>query len=188
MQQEVLVPYRQRVVAPARGRVLEVGSGSGLNIPFYPPNLTALYGVEPSATLRRLAQQQHASAAFPITWLAQSAEAFGFADASIDTVVTTWTLCTIADIARALQEIRRVLVPGGQLLFVEHGLAPDARVAAWQRRLTPFWRPLAGGCHLDRDMAALIRAAGFTMATLHTAYVPGPRPWAYFIWGKARRV
>jgi ubiquinone/menaquinone biosynthesis C-methylase UbiE len=185
MQNKALLRYRQDVVAMARGRVLEIGIGSGLNLPFYPPQVAHLYGVEPSLALLNIARQRTASVPFPVQLLQQSAEALSLAEASIDTVVMTWTLCTIPDAAAALREMRRVLKPHGRLLFAEHGLAPDARVAVWQRRLTPLWKPIAGGCHLDRPIAGMISTAGFTMTALQTTYLKGPRPWTYLYWGQA---
>jgi SAM-dependent methyltransferase len=122
---------------------------------------------------------------FPVDLLQQSGEALSLAEASIDTVVTTWTLCTIPDAAAALREMRRVLKPHGRLLFAEHGLAPDTSVAVWQQRLTPLWKPIAGGCHLDRPIADMIHTAGFTMTALQTTYLKGPRPWTYLYWGQA---
>jgi ubiquinone/menaquinone biosynthesis C-methylase UbiE len=185
MQNKELVRYRKEVVAAARGRVLEIGIGSGLNLPFYPQQVEFLCGIEPSPGLLTLARQQAEHLPFPVAFLPQSGELLPLADASIDTVVTTWTLCTIPDVAAALREIRRVLTSEGQLLFAEHGLSPEARVAAWQHRLTPHWRPLAGGCHLDRPIDRLIGAAGFSIATLQTTYLKGPRPWTYLYWGSA---
>jgi ubiquinone/menaquinone biosynthesis C-methylase UbiE len=187
MRQRVLQPYRLQTVSAARGRVVEIGLGSGLNLPFYPPQVERLYGVEPSPPLLQRAARRASSLPFPVELLAQSGETLPLADASVDTVVTTWTLCTIAEIMATLQEMRRVLVPGGRLLFAEHGLAPDPSVATWQRRLTPLWQRLAGGCHLNRPIDAFIRTAGFTMTTLQTTYLPGPRPWTYFYCGIAVR-
>jgi ubiquinone/menaquinone biosynthesis C-methylase UbiE len=185
MQNSALVRYRKEVVAAADGRVLEIGLGSGLNLPYYPPQVERLYGIEPSAALVRLAQQHIAQLPFTVELYTQSGEVLPFPDASMDTVVSTWTLCTIPDIAAALREIRRVLTPAGRLLFAEHGLAPDARVAVWQRRLTPLWKPIAGGCHLDRPIDHLLRTAGFTLTALQTTYLQGPRPWTYLYWGQA---
>ena len=115
----------------------------------------------------------------------QPAERLPFPDASVDTVVVTWTLCSIDDPTAAVREMKRVLKPGGQLLFVEHGLAPDTKVAAWQHRLTPAWKRIAGGCHLDRKIDALIRGAGFDIAELQTSYLPAPRPFGYTYEGRA---
>lgn len=122
---------------------------------------------------------------FPVQLVCQPAEQLPFSDESIDTVVGTWTLCSIADPAAALREMRRVLKPGGQLLFVEHGFSPDAEVAAWQRRLTPVWKKIAGGCHLDRRIDTLIRSAGFDIVQLDRSYLQAPRPFTYTYEGSA---
>lgn len=176
-----LEPYRRRAVTQACGTVLEIGAGSGLNTPFYPPTVTHILALEPhpglrSATARDARLQQ----------LGGSAEAIPLRDACIDTAVSTWTLCSIANLDAALAEIRRVLRPEGWLLFVEHGLAPDPAVARWQRRLTPAWGHLAGGCHLDRAMPQLLEAAGFEVKDLRAAYMPGPRLLTYMYEGAAR--
>lgn len=177
--------YREKVVPRARGRVLEIGAGSGLNMPFLGPDVTHLYALDPSAELLDMARgQRHAR--FPVEFLERSAEALPLESGSIDTVLTTWTLCTIPDAASALREARRVLAPGGTLLFVEHGHSPDAGVAAWQRRLDPLWTRIAGGCHLDRPIDRLIRNAGFEFITLQNEYLKGPRPFTYTYSGRAR--
>ncbi len=185
MQHRELTRYRQRVLPAARGRVLELGIGSGLNLPFYTAEVTRVYGLDPSLALLNLARQQAASVPVPVLLLHAAGEAIPLVDQSIDTVVSTWTLCTIPEIIPALWEVRRVLRPEGQLLFVEHGLAPQPRIAAWQHRLTPLWRPLAGGCRLDRPIAHLLQDTGFTITALHTTYLRGPRPWTHTYWGRA---
>jgi ubiquinone/menaquinone biosynthesis C-methylase UbiE len=174
-------------VPAARGVVLEIGIGSGLNLPFYTADVTRLYGVDPSAELLAMARQKAAVAPFPVELFNQDADRIPLADASVDTVVVTWSLCSIDDPAAALREMRRVLKPGGTLIFVEHGVAPDARVRKWQNRLTPFWRPFTGGCHLNRKMDDLVRGAGFTIADLRTEYVPGPRAFGFMYEGQARK-
>lgn len=171
------------MIPRARGSVLEVGIGSGLNLPFYTPAVTRLCGVDPSAELLAMARTNAARAMFPVELRHQPAASICLETESIDTAVVTWTLCSIADPVAALREMRRVLKPGGVLLFVEHGLSPDAGVRAWQNRLTPVWRRLAGGCHLNWKMDDVIRAAGFTIAELQTGYVPGPRPLTYMYEG-----
>ncbi len=171
--------YRERLVTQARGRVLEIGIGSGLNLPFYGPEVEYLYALEPSAELRRMAAQQGRQAQRDIELLNSSAEQIPLGNQSVDTVVSTWTLCSIPDASRALGEVRRVLRPGGELLFVEHGLAPDAGVRVWQHRLTPLWAHCAGGCQLDRKIDALISTAGFRFEELHTEYAKGPRLMTY---------
>jgi ubiquinone/menaquinone biosynthesis C-methylase UbiE len=164
MRQRVLLPVRERVVGAAEGRVLEIGVGSGLNLPFYRRCTPSVVAVEPSPVLLRRAWRRAKAAAMPVDLVEGSAEALPFADASVDTVVTTWTLCTIPDVAAALAEVRRVLRPGGALLFIEHGRAPEPNVARWQDRLDPLWSRLAGGCHLNRPIDRLLREAGFRAA------------------------
>lgn len=175
-------------VPHARGEVLEVGIGSGLNLPFYSSEVQRLYGVEPSAQLQRMARTRAASTATKVEFFAQSAEEpLPLSDGSIDTVVTTWTLCSIADPASALRQMKRVLKPSGRLIFIEHGRAPDPRVSSWQDRLTPWWKHVTGGCHLNRRIDALFVEAGFKIDELKTTYVRGPRPMAYTYQGFARR-
>ncbi len=177
--------YRRRAVAQARGFVLEIGVGSGLNLALYSGAVTRVCAVDPSAELLRLASWRAAAAPIPVSLVRASAERLPFAAASFDTVVTTWTLCSIRDPLAALGEMRRMLAPGGRLVFVEHGLAPEPGVARWQHRLTPSWKHIAGGCHLDREMDELIRAAGFRLDALETGYMPGPRPWTFMYEGRA---
>ena len=185
MRNKKLVPFRKRVGVAAAGRVLEIGIGSGLNLPFYGSNVRAVVGIDPSAPLLRMAQAPSLGAAFPVELLQASSERLPLATRSVDTVVTTWTLCSVADPIQALQEARRVLRPGGALLFVEHGLAPDARVRRWQDALTPAWRRIAGGCHLNRKMDDLIGAAGFRLYGLQTGYLLGPKPLTFMYRGRA---
>jgi ubiquinone/menaquinone biosynthesis C-methylase UbiE len=177
-----LLPYRRRIVPQARGRVLEIGIGSGLNLPLYGGAVQAIYGIDPSNRLLHRAGRQQAAEAELVE---ASAEALPFADASFDTVVTTWTLCTIPHVVAALAEMRRVLRPDGRLLFAEHGLAPDRGVARWQHRLTPCWSYFAGGCHLDRKIDDAIRAAGFRIERLTTGYMAGRNPFTFMYEGAA---
>jgi len=177
---------RAQIVPLARGRVLEIGIGSGLNLPFYDAaQVSAIVGVDPSAEMQRLARTRAARSAIPVQMIALELGQIQAADASFDSIVCTFTLCTIPDAVAALKEMRRVLKPGGRLLFCEHGLAPDAPVVRWQHRLTPYWKPLAGGCHLNRDIPALIAAGGFTIAQLQTGYLKGPRPMTFVYRGWA---
>jgi len=177
---------RRKVVPEARGRVLEVGIGSGLNLPFYDPaKVERLWGLEPAAAIRRLAEEKAQRAPFPVEFIDLPGEEISLEAASVDTVVVTYTLCTIPDAVAALREMRRVLRAGGRLLFSEHGRAPDASVARWQDRLTPVWRRIGGGCHLNRDIPALLRQGGFSIDRLETMYVPGPRPMSFTYWGAA---
>jgi ubiquinone/menaquinone biosynthesis C-methylase UbiE len=186
MREELLIPLRQRVVGQARGRVIEIGIGSGLNLPFYGREVTSLHGVDPSPHLLGIARRTAGWLPFPVTLLEQTAEYLPLAEASMDAAVVTWSLCSIPDAMAALKELRRVLVPGGRLLFVEHGLSSSPRLAAWQRRLTPAWRRLAGGCHLDRRMDRLLERAGFALAELETGHLlPGPRLLTFHYLGTA---
>jgi ubiquinone/menaquinone biosynthesis C-methylase UbiE len=187
MRQEALLPFRRRVIAAADGRVLEIGLGSGLNLPLYGLPAREVIGREPSPELLVMARDRAATAAIPVKLLGASAETIPLDDASIDTVVTTWTLCTIPDAPRALAELRRVLRPGGALLFVEHGRAPEPGVARWQDRLDPLWRRIAGGCHLNRKIDDLITGSGFRIDALTNARIPGPRTHTFFYEGRARR-
>jgi ubiquinone/menaquinone biosynthesis C-methylase UbiE len=178
--------YRGKLIPAAAGEVLEIGAGSGLNLPFYGPQVRRLHALEPSEALLRMTSRKLPGTSYPVDLLQGSAEEIPLADRSVDTVVTTWTLCSIPDVAKALREARRVLKPGGSLLFVEHGHAPDASVAAWQRRIEPLWKPLAGGCHLTRRIDRLVREAGFEIVELENEYLKGPRPLTYTYCGRAR--
>ena len=186
MRQKQHEPFRQRVVGAAEGRVLEIGVGSGLNFAFYGAAVTSVIGLEPSPALLRMARARASSAQVPITLLDASAEAIPLDGDSIDTVVTTWTLCTIPNAPLALAEIRRVLRLGGALRFVEHGRAPEPGVARWQDRLDPLWRRIAGGCHLNRKMDDLIFGNGFRIEALEHARLPGPRTHTFLYEGSAR--
>ena len=157
MRNRLLDHYRQRTIETARGLALEVGVGSGLNLRFYSRAVDRVCGIDLSPELLRLAHKRTADAVVPVSLFRSSVEHLPFADAVFGTVVMTWTLCSIANPVAALIEMRRVLKPGGQLLFVEHGLSPEIRTARWQRRLTPYWKRISGGCHLDRKMDDLIR-------------------------------
>jgi len=159
---------RARAAAGLDGEVLEIGFGSGLNIPYYPAGLKRVRAVDPAAAGRRLAAGRAAACAVPIEYVGSNAEALRVADSSVDHVLSTWTLCTIPDVARALAELRRVLRPGGAFRFVEHGLAPDRGVARLQQLLTPLQRRAFGGCHLDRRIDRLVVAAGLELTQLDT--------------------
>lgn len=187
MRNRHLMPYRRRVVGMADGHVLEVGIGSGLNLPFYPPQVASIQGLEPSARLIAMARQSAAGSSLPVSFIEGSAEAIPLATASIDTVVTTWSLCTIPHADQALLEMRRVLKPGGQLLFVEHGTGPEMQVQRWQNRLTPLWSKISGGCHLNRPIRALVEQADFNLAQIETGYMRGPRPMTFMYQGRAIR-
>jgi ubiquinone/menaquinone biosynthesis C-methylase UbiE len=163
---------RRDLVPQAYGRVLEVGIGSGLNLSHYDPErVEVVWGLEPSRGMRRKAERRIAATALDLRWLADRGEAIPLADDAVDTVLLTFTLCTIQDWRRALDEMRRVLKPGGQLLFCEHGLAPDAPVRRWQERLNPVWKRIAGGCHLNRPIDRYVEQAGFRIHDLATGYL-----------------
>lgn len=184
MRNQAMTEHRPKLPPRARGRVLEVGMGSGLNFPYYTSAVTQLFGLEPSEHLRRAAAERAALAPCPVELIAAGAESIPLERASIDTVVTTWTLCSIGQLEPALAEIRRVLKPDGRLLFLEHGRAPDAAVARWQDRLAPIFRTLAG-CNPNRPIAQLIGSAGFRFLELEEAYFDGPRFIAYHYLGQA---
>ncbi len=187
MRKTDLTPIRAAWVSQARGEVLELGMGSGLNLPFYSAEVSRVRGVEPSLEMQRLARKR-LKVDRPVEFLSQSAEdMLPLADASMDTVVSTWTLCSIPDASRALREARRVLRPDGRFIFVEHGRSPDAGVVGWQHRLNPVWNRVAGGCNLDRNIVELIEGAGFSITELKTEYLPGPRPLTYTYQGLAER-
>jgi ubiquinone/menaquinone biosynthesis C-methylase UbiE len=185
MRDRHLATYRRRTLNAAHGRVLEIGAGSGLNFVHYGAGLEHVVALDPSPSLLLLAARRQSEAQVPVALLRGAAERLPFAEAVFETVVTTWTLCSVADPVAALREARRVLKPGGKLLFVEHGLAPTKRIAAWQHRLTPCWKAVAGGCHIDRKIDALIGAAGFRIDSLDTFYLPGPKPWTFMYQGSA---
>ena len=185
MRNRELQPYRERVLSHAEGRVLEIGVGSGLNLPLYGTRVDKVLGLEPAARLLAMAQRMSGGCAQPVKLIAGSAEAIPVEDRSINTVVTTWTLCSIPDALGALKEMRRVLRPGGQLLFVEHGLAPENKIQRWQNRLTPLWKRIGGGCHLNRPIRALIESAGFDITQLQTGYMKGPKPMTFMYEGRA---
>jgi ubiquinone/menaquinone biosynthesis C-methylase UbiE len=187
MRNQQLLAYRRRTVSQANGRVLEIGIGSGLNLPLYGARVESVVGVEPAPRLLAIARETAASSRMPVTLIAGSAESLPIDSCSLDTVVSTWTLCSIPNVALALQEIHRTLKPGGQLLFVEHGLAPEADVRKWQHRLTPCWKRLGGGCHLDRPIDDLIEHSSLDIASITTGYAVGPKTAAFFYEGRALR-
>jgi ubiquinone/menaquinone biosynthesis C-methylase UbiE len=157
-----------------------------LNLPLYGPAVTTrVVAVDPSPELLHLASKRTADAVIPVSLLRASAEHLPLADAVFDTIVMTWTLCSIPNPIAALTEMRRVLRPGGRLIFVEHGLSPEIRTARWQRRLTPYWKRISGGCHLDRNTDQLIRRAGFKIDAVETGYMKGPKPWTFTYQGSA---
>ena len=179
---------RQKVVPLAAGRVLEIGIGSGLNLPYYDPEkVERLIGLDPAEEMLAYARRRSETLPFAVEYLVLDGENIPLQGRSVDTVLVTYTLCTIPDAIAALEGMRRVLKPGGRLIFCEHGKAPDEAVLRWQRRLNPIWNRIGGGCNLDRDIPAMIEAAGFRIDTLESMYLPGaPRFAGFNYWGSAR--
>ena len=178
---------REKVVPNAAGDVLEIGFGSGLNLPHYDPDkVRRIFALEPSEGMRRKARPAVAASGLDVEFIDLPGEQIPLEAGSVDTVLVTYSLCTIADPEAALAGMRRVLKPGGRLLFSEHGVAPDERVRRWQARLNPAWKRIAGGCHMNRDIPALLQRSGFALDALETMYIPGPRVLSYNYWGAAR--
>lgn len=177
---------RKKVVPRARGRVLEIGIGSGLNLPYYDAaKVSKLWGLDPSPEMTRMARRAAASLPFEVEFIGLPGDEIPLEDNSVDTVVVTYTLCTIPVTTPALRQISRVLRPGGELIFCEHGAAPDASVRRWQNRLNPIWKRLGGGCNLNRQIPTIIEAGGFRIKSLDTMYIPGWRPASFNYWGIA---
>ncbi len=185
LKNHVVAAERDRALADVSGDVLELGIGSGLNLAHYGTQVRRVVGVDPSGTAARLAEKAIARVSFPVEILSTEAEALPIEEAGFDAVVSTFTLCTIADVGAALDRARRALRPGGRLYFLEHGLAPEATVQDWQRRLEPLQKRVAGGCHLTRDPRAMIDGAGFTIERIESHYMKGPRPWSFLYRGMA---
>jgi ubiquinone/menaquinone biosynthesis C-methylase UbiE len=178
---------RQRVTAGLAGEVLEVGFGSGLNVPYYPAEVKRVRAVDPATAGRKLAARRLAASPVPVEFAGLDGQALPVDSGSVDHVLITWTLCTIPDVETALREMYRVLRPGGELHFAEHGRSPDPGVARWQDRLTPLQRVVCAGCHLNRSIDRLITQAGFRMTRLENYYFPGPKPFGYTFEGAAAR-
>jgi ubiquinone/menaquinone biosynthesis C-methylase UbiE len=185
MRNDFMAQHRDRGAPRATGRVLEIGAGSGLNIPHYTDAVEHLFALEPSAYLRDKAAEIAAEAKFSVDFMGASAEAIPLEQNAVDTVVSSWTLCSIPDIHQTLQEIRRVLKPEGRLVFIEHGRSPDPAVSRWQKRLTPVTTRLLG-CNPDRQMDTLIADAGFDLLTIDKGYLDGPKLISYHYIGEAR--
>jgi ubiquinone/menaquinone biosynthesis C-methylase UbiE len=179
---------RQRVASDLEGDVVEIGFGSGRNVPHYPPGVTRVRAVDPSAVGRKLAAKRVEASRVTVDYVGLDGQELPVEDGSVDHVLVTWTLCTIPDPDRALAETRRVLREGGSVHFVEHGRSPDVRVARWQDRLTPIQRRLFGGCHLNRPIDQLLIEAGFRMTRLENYYVRGPKPYGYMFEGVATKM
>lgn len=178
---------RAKIVPFAKGRVLEIGIGSGLNLPHYDPaKVSAVIGVDPDEHIWARSKTRRDAADFEIERIGLSGEDIPMESDSADTVVVTYSLCTIPDPVKALREMRRILKPGGEILFSEHGRAPDTGVAKWQTRIDPIWSKLAGGCHSGRDIPDLFKQAGLETSELNQQYIPGPKVLSYHYWGRAR--
>ncbi|HZM70933.1 MAG TPA: class I SAM-dependent methyltransferase [Candidatus Cryosericum sp.] len=187
MRKEDTARLRAAWMPRASGEVLELGIGSGLNLPFYSGEVRKVYGVDPSLELQRLARQRATGGRVEVQFLAQSAEEpLPLGSGSIDTAVVTWSLCSIPDAPKALGHVKRVLKPSGLLIFLEHGRSPDPGVVAWQDRITPLFKRIGGGCHLNRKIDDLIATAGFRIGEMTTGYQPGPRMLTYTYQGVAR--
>lgn len=178
---------REKVVPLATGEVLEIGFGSGLNLPYYDARqVTRIWALEPSEGMRRKSQKLVDRSNLDIEFIDLPGESIPLEANSVDTVLVTYTLCTIPDVPAALDGMRRVLRPGGRLLFCEHGIAPDARIRRWQHRLSPAWSRVAGGCNMNRDIPELIAKSGFQITTDERMYIPGPKVLSYNYWGEAK--
>lgn len=178
---------REKIVHRAYGDVLEIGFGGGLNLPHYDRNrVRRVFGLEPSEGMRRSAAHMIDESAIDVELIDLPGEEIPLEDNSVDSILVTYTLCTIPDVVAALHGMRRVLKPGGHLFYCEHGKAPDAGVYKWQRRVNPAWRKVAGGCNMDRDIPALLEAGGFTIEEDNRMYIPGIRALSYNFWGAAR--
>jgi ubiquinone/menaquinone biosynthesis C-methylase UbiE len=185
-----VMKLRRRAVDSLAGDVVEIGFGSGLNVPLLPPEVTHVYAVDPSLVGRKLSEERVQASPIPIEFVGLDGAHLPLDDASVDAALSTFTLCTIPDVTSALSEVRRVLKPGGTFHFLEHGLCPDPAVARKQHRFNGMQQRLAGGCHLDRPIEALVREAGFDIDELEHDHMPGPAfmlPWGYLYEGVARR-
>lgn len=177
--------YRSKAIDGLHGDVVEIGFGTGLNAPLYPPEVTRVWAVEPSVRSHELARGRVEASGVDVEYVGIDGQHLPLPDVSCDAALCTFTLCTIPDPQLALAELRRVLKPGAELHVLEHGVAPDAGTVRWQQRIEPLQRRLAGGCHLTRDPASMLASAGFTDIDITARYVKGPRPWCYFSWGRA---
>lgn len=178
---------REKIVHLAEGDVLEIGFGSGLNLPYYDGNkVRRIFGLEPSEGMRRKAQHNVDASGLDVEFIDLPGEEIPLESQSVDTVLVTFTLCSIDDAVAALEGMRRVLKPGGKLLFCEHGAAPDEGVRRWQERLNPGWKRFSGGCNMNRDIPGLIESTGFSITTDERMYIPGPKILSYNYWGAAK--
>lgn len=188
MSSESLTAYRRDVLARAKGQVLEIGFGTGLNLPYYPTAVEKLTAIDVNPGMTAIANRRIARAPFPVERITLDGESLPMADESFDTVVSTWTLCSIANVAQALQEAQRVLKPSGELLFIEHGLSPEQKVEVWQHRLNGVQKTFADGCNLNRNIAQLVENASFSVTQLECFYAEGvPKFLGYFYKGVAEK-
>lgn len=185
--QPLLMQLRARYVPEARGKVLEIGIGTGLNLAYYDADNVQLTGLDPAAELTGRARDRAEALNLPVDMLGVSGESIPAEDQTFDALVCTWTLCSIPNVSAALAEMHRVVKPGGKLFFIEHGASPDASVARWQQRIEPFWKLIAGGCHLTRSADELIGEAGFEIQQQESGYLPGPKIATYMTHGIAIR-
>ncbi len=177
---------RKKVVPLAKGRVLEIGIGSGLNLQFYDSsNVEYIWGLDPSTKMQKMAEKRATNIPFEVEFIGMSGNAIPLDSKSANTVLVTYTLCTIPDVVQALSEMNRVLMPGGELIFCEHGLAPDEDVRRWQNRINPVWKRMGGGCNLNRSIPNLIEQGGFKINNIETMYIPGWKPACFNYWGSA---
>ena len=185
-----MIYQRQKVVPQAEGKVLEVGIGSGLNLPFYDKSkVKKIWGLDPSEELNRMASKVATEENLEVDFIISGAENIPLPDDHVDTVLITYTMCTIPEVEQANQEMKRVLKPGGKMIFCEHGKAPDPNIHKWQNRINPLWKKIAGGCNLNRDIPGLIKASGFKLENLETMYLPStPRIAGYNYWGYAKPI
>ncbi len=181
------VTYQRKKVVPlAKGRVLEIGIGSGLNLPHYDSsNVDYVWGLDPSPQMRKMAERRMIDLPFEVEFIGLSGEEIPLETNSVNTVLVTYTLCTIPDAVQALREMSRVLIPSGELIFCEHGLAPDEGVRKWQSVVNPIWKRMGGGCNLNRPIPDLIEQGGFKISNIETMYIPGWKPVSFNYWGAA---
>ena len=179
---------RKKVVPLAEGEILEVGIGSGLNLPYYETSrVKKIWGLDPSEELHDMAKKVASGLDLNVEFLLSGAEEIPLLDGSVDTALITYTLCSIPEVEEAIKEIKRVIKPGGAMIFCEHGMAPDENTLKWQERINPYWKKISGGCNINRDIPNLIESAGFSISQLETMYLPGtPKILGYNYWGSAR--
>lgn len=187
MGKAIFAAERAKIVPKATGKVLEIGMGSGFNLPYYSPRVEQVFGLEPAEHLKQKAIDKIPFVTFPVTWIGLTAEHIPLENQSMDTVISTWTLCTVPDVQKALSEIFRVLKPSGQFLFIEHGRSPNRTVQVVQNTLNPLWKKIGGGCHLNRPMDKLILNAGFRMISCETGTMDGAGPLSFLFRGIAQR-